>query len=226
MTRRIAILRPEPGNTATAMRVRDAGLTPIALPLFAVAPLAWTAPDPSQFDALLLTSANAMRLGGEALHRLTTLPVLAVGAATAAAARDMGFVVAATGDEDVATLLAGNHRFQRLLWLAGRERTAIDHSAIVETIPVYASDALRLTPDKAAELHDSVVLLHSTRAAIALASEVEHHRIPRASLRIAAISAKVAAAAGEGWDRVAIADRPDDSALIATARTLAMHPDD
>lgn len=226
MTRKIAILRPEPGNAVTVMRVRDAGLVPIALPRFALKPLAWTAPDPGPFDALLLTSANAMRLGGEALQRLTTLPVLAVGAATATAARDMGFTVAVTGDEDVATLLAGNHPFQRLLWLAGRERTAIDHPAIAETIPVYASDAQPLTPNDATELYDSVALLHSTRAAIALAGEVDRHGIPRARLRIAAISAKVAAAAGDGWDRVAIADRPDDSALIATARALAPHTGD
>jgi uroporphyrinogen-III synthase len=35
------------------------------MPLFAIVPLDWTAPDPAQFDGLVLTSANAVRHAGE-----------------------------------------------------------------------------------------------------------------------------------------------------------------
>ena len=43
--RRIAVLRPEPGNARTAAAVEAMGFAAIRLPLFAVVPLAWTVPD-------------------------------------------------------------------------------------------------------------------------------------------------------------------------------------
>ena len=59
--RRLLVLRPEPGASATAGRARTLGLDPVLMPLFEIEPIAWTAPDPAGFDALLLTSANAVR---------------------------------------------------------------------------------------------------------------------------------------------------------------------
>ena len=86
MSRPIVVLRPEPGNRVTAAAIEGRGLRAIRLPLFAVQPVAWQAPDPAGFDALLLTSANAVRHGGAGLARLLSLPVFAVGEATADAA--------------------------------------------------------------------------------------------------------------------------------------------
>ena len=57
----LAVLRPEPGASATLGRAQAMGLAAFAMPLFAVEPVAWTAPAPHDFDALLLTSANAVR---------------------------------------------------------------------------------------------------------------------------------------------------------------------
>src|SRR3546814_2906805 len=42
----------------------------------------------------------------------------------------------------------------------------------------------------------------------------------RAHLSLAAISPAAAAAAGEGWRDIAVADRPDDVAILAQARAL------
>ena len=53
----------------------------------------------------LLTSANAVRCGGEQLHSLRGLKAYAVGEATAEAAREAGFDIAATGDAGVDRLL-------------------------------------------------------------------------------------------------------------------------
>ena len=64
MSRPLAVLRPEPGNGATAARIEELGFRAIRLPLFAVRALAWTMPDAADHDALLLTSANAVRFGG------------------------------------------------------------------------------------------------------------------------------------------------------------------
>ena len=79
MSRAVAVLRPEPGNAATATRVEAAGLAAIRLPLFAVRALDWTPPDPAAFDALILTSANTPRLAGPGIDSLASLPVFAVG---------------------------------------------------------------------------------------------------------------------------------------------------
>ena len=88
--RRVLVLRPEPGATATVRQARERGLDAVAVPLFEVDPMAWEAPDPFGFDGLLLTSANALRHGGDRLQSLRGLPVYAVGDATAEAAREAG----------------------------------------------------------------------------------------------------------------------------------------
>ena len=103
--RRLVILRPEPGASATAARARAMGLEPVTMPLFKVEAVDWDAPDPGLFDALLLTSANAVRYAGERLRSLRQLPVYAVGEATAAAAREAGFEIASTGDTRIERLL-------------------------------------------------------------------------------------------------------------------------
>src|SRR3546814_18676169 len=86
--------------------------------------MAWAAPDPGGFDALVLTSANAVRLGGTGLDRFKALPVHAVGGATAAAAAQAGFSVVAVGDSDGVSLIADAARsgVSRALHLGGRER--------------------------------------------------------------------------------------------------------
>ncbi|MBA4763793.1 uroporphyrinogen-III synthase [Sphingomonas sp.] len=224
MTRPIVILRPAPGGSATAERVRAAGLDPILLPLFAVAPLDWTPPDPAAFDALLLTSANAARHAGAGLAWIAGLPVLAVGPETSDAAAQVGLRVIECGSQGVAALLAGVPGSQRLLWLAGRDRTGVDHPAVRMTIAVYANDAIGWTPEQAAQLPGTVAMVHSARATRQLAAQLDAHRIPRASVRIAAISARAADADGHGWNRVAVAAEPSDAALIAAAGRLAIDP--
>ncbi len=209
MTRALAVLRPEPGNAATAARIAALGLVAIRLPLFAVRALDWKAPDPAAYDALLLTSANAVRHGGDALVTLWPLPVFAVGEATAAAARARGFTVAATGDGGAEAIVA-RAAGRRLLHLTGSEHRAV---AGVEAIAVYASEPLAIDP---APIEGQVALVHSPRAAAALAAIAERPRV-----RVAAISAAAAAAAGAGWAGVAVAAAPTDHALIAAARRLA-----
>lgn len=224
MTRPIAILRPEPGNAATAERVRAAGLDPLLLPLFTVVPLDWTPPDPAGFDALLLTSANAVRHAGAGLERLAQVPVLAVGPETADAATQAGLRVIECGSRCVAALLARQSTTQRVLWLAGRDRMAIDHPCVRAIIPIYANECIAWTPEQAAHLPGSVALVHSARATRQLAAQLDAHAIPRASVCIAAISARAADADGRGWGRVAIAAQPNDTALIDVARRLAIDP--
>lgn len=211
MTRPLAVLRPEPGNATTAARIVALGHRAIRLPLFAGRAIDWSLPDPARFDALLLTSANAVRLGGE----LPRLPVFAVGEATAAAARMAGLEVVHTGTGNAATLIAEAEArgIRHAVSLAGRDRTIARGGMVAEVIAVYAMEPVPVAPHR---LAGSVALLHSARAARRLAGLVDP-----ATIRIAAISAAVADAAGPGWDAVAIAASPDDRALIAAAIALA-----
>ncbi|SFP86391.1 uroporphyrinogen-III synthase [Sphingomonas rubra] len=212
--RSVAILRPEPGNARTATRVEAAGLAAIRLPLFAVAPLAWTPPETTAYDALLATSANAFRHGGDGLAALRRLPVLAVGAATAAAACAAGFAVEATGDADAASL-AARAGSRRLLHLTGRDH----HPVGADVLAVYAAEPLPVAPAAVDALAGAVALLHSPRAARRLAALVAPSR--RTAIAIAALSPAVAEAAGGGWRRVAAAPHPRDEALVALAVDLS-----
>jgi len=221
MSRPIVVLRPEPGNAATVERLTAAGLSAIALPLFEVRPVDWVLPAMENHDALLLTSANTLRFGGTQLAALRGLPVLAVGAATAEAARRNGFAVVAVGEGGVEELLdmPAAKRFRRLLHLAGRDRTEAPRGAVATAITVYASEALVVGTDDLHRIEHAVVLLHSVRAASrldALTTDVD-----RATVRLAAISDAVAQAAGDNWGQCAIAAAPDDAALVALAARLA-----
>jgi len=140
--------------------------------------------------------------------------VRAVGAATAAAAREAGFAVAGIGDGGAAdmALPAG----ERLLHLAGRDHRP---SGAAMTIAVYESRPVA-TPAGLDALGDCVVAVHSPRAGQRLAELVS----ARSSVDIAAISAAAAEACGDGWKRVHAASQPNDAALLALAARLCDSP--
>ncbi|WP_341208622.1 uroporphyrinogen-III synthase [uncultured Sphingomonas sp.] len=208
MTRAL-VLRPEPGNARTCAALAAAGIAPVAVPLFEAVPLAWSPPDPVAYDALLLTSAQAVRLAGDGLARLAGLPVIAVGGATADVARAAGLDVAIVGNGDAAAAVARAGAFPRLLHLAGREHVA---QPGVATITVYASEPLPVPSDALAAAIDGVAMLHSARAAARFA--LLTNDLPRGRVRIAALSPAIAAAAGSGWACVIVAGQPNDRALI------------
>ena len=213
--RRIVILRPEPGATETFERAVEQGLSPVKLPLFAIERLQWSPPDDlSQLDGLLVTSANAIREGGEGLDQLKSLPVYAVGPATAAVARDAGFEVAKVGPARVQPLLRSVDPDLRLLHLAGEDRIDPRRARQKITIlPVYRSRTLDVD---SALVDGAVVLVHSPRAGARLAEIASD----RSSIAIAAISRAAANACGEGWEKVAAISRPSDLALLALAGRL------
>ena len=211
--RRLLLLRPEPGLSASVRRAREIGLDVIACPLFRVEPIAWTAPDPGDYDALLLTSANAVRHGGPALGVLNELPVHAVGAATAAAAREAGLAVASVGQGNVADLLATLPGNLRLLHLSGQHHRPTGGRALDRRV-VYRSAAIEdpgLPP-----LGGLAIAVHSRRAGARLGELADD----RTRAAIAAISQATAEAAGHGWERVDVAERPDDASLLALVAML------
>jgi len=212
--RPLVILRPEPGAGRTAARARRLGLEPRIVPLFELAPLAWSVPDPGQFDGLVVTSANAIRLGGPRLDKLKGLPVHAVGEATAAAALAAGFAVASTGAGGAEAMVLPPG--QRLLHLAGLDHHPVESALAV---PVYEARAID-RPDGLAGLAGSVVAVHSPRAGRRLGELVAE----RSTIAIAAISDLAAAACSGGWQQVEAAPEPTDAALLALAARLCESP--
>lgn len=94
----VLITRPEPGAAETAARVAALGRQPVLAPAMVLAPRPFR---PVRAQALLLTSRAAARA-------LTpwAIPVLAVGEATAEAARARGFSQVCAAEGDAAALAA------------------------------------------------------------------------------------------------------------------------
>ena len=217
----LIVTRPEPGNAATARRAREMGFDVRAMPLFTARPVEWRPPAAGDFDALLLTSAFAARLAGPGLACLAALPVYAVGPATARAAEAAGLAVAMTGAVGAQRLLdnMASENIRNILWLCGRDRSDFDaHTATITPLPCYAVDAIE-PPAGWAEViaAPAILLAHSPRAAARIAALAGS---ARAHLSLVAISPAAAAAAGEGWRDLAIAEQPGDVAILAQARAL------
>ena len=217
--RRLLVLRPEPGASATVQRARERGLDAFAVPLFEIEPLQWEAPDPGRFDGLLLTSANAVRSGGETLKGLRGLPVYAVGQTTGEAAREAGFSIAAIGDADVDRLLGSIDPGLKLLHPCGEDRREpAPASQQITPVPVYRASDVE-APDLGA-VQGLVALIHSPRAGRRFAELVSDRR----AIVVAAISPAAADAVGEGWEAVEAAPEPNDDALLALAARLCNKP--
>lgn len=222
---KLIVLRPQPGADATAARAADAGLEVVVSPLFVGRALTWRPPDPGGFDALLVTSANAVRYAGPALASYWHLPVHAVGEATARAAREAGFEDVAAGDGDVDELLAcvSKRPHRRLLHLCGAHRRRTGTAGVkVRYVPVYAMEPVpKLVPDAEQACRTrAAALVHSPRAARALADLVDAAGTARSNISVVAISEAAASAAGGGWCEVVASTVPTDAGMLAIARAL------
>ena len=221
----VFLFRSEPGLSKTLEKLAATGLEVHGCALFEAEPVDWTVPDPSAFDGLLIGSANAFRHSGEELSALSSLPVLAVGEATAMAARDSGFVVEQTGTAGLQQLLDTLAvRHHALLRLAGDVRVDVSppSGVRVETKVVYRMQPLPMAERIADRMRadGGIVLLHSGEAARRFGTECDRLGIERSRLTIAALSARIAASVGEGWRSVHTADHPSDAELLALAQRL------
>ena len=217
----LIVTRPEPGNAATVERARAMGFDARAMPLFAARAIDWAPPARGNFDALLLTSAFAARLAGRGLAGLASLPVYAVGAATARVAEAAGLTVAMTGSSGAQRLLDDmtSENIHNILWFCGRDRSEFDaRGAMITALPCYAVDPAPVPTEWDALIAAPATLLaHSARAAQRISQLVGG---ARAHLSLVAISPAAAASAGDGWRDLGIAGHPDDVAILAQARAL------
>ena len=217
----VVILRPEPGATQTEDRARRLGLPVRRCPLFVGRPVAWEPPSPDDFDALLVTSAQAARLAGPNLARYRRLPAYAVGRPTARALEAEGFAEVTAGQADGTAIAAqiAAHGHRRVLHLGGRTVAAIDPGPLsIRRVPVYEMTGRESVDIDAAFEQGAIVLVHSPRAGERLAALIGMERRPL--FRIVAISRSALAACGGGWKSGEAADRPDDETMLALARRL------
>jgi len=229
---RILVTRPEPDAARTAATLRAAGHQVSVDSLLAVEPVAFD-PPPGEFAAAAVTSANAPRAlaANPAVAKLKSLPLFALGARSADAAREAGFSQVETAGGDARTL--GELLVRRLptgarvLYLAGEDR-ARDLAALtaaakiaIETRVVYrAKAAERFADATAAKLRArefDAVLHFSPRSAATFVALVRQARLESAlhSLRHLCLSAAVAAVLAGAGARAEIAPRPEEAALLA-----------
>lgn len=211
---RILVVRPQPGADATAARLQALGFEAVVHPLLETRPQLWALPAQAP-DAVILSSAAAVRLAGSQAAALNHLPAHAVGEATATAARAAGWGDVKAGPGTMQALLddlAGGLA-RRVLHLAGADLTpvTVPPSLSLTRVTVYAASLQPLPglPDVAA------VLLHSPRTADHFASEWDRLGGKRANVQLFAISAATLAAAGSGWAQAQAAPEPSESALLA-----------
>jgi uroporphyrinogen-III synthase len=215
----LVIVRPEPGASATAEAARKLGLDPVVMPLFSIEPVGWEAPSSEKFNALLFTSANALRHGGSGLEAIRYLPAHCVGEATAAAAREGGFNVASVGTGGVDALLQQLPAGLKLLHLCGADwREPASATQSIEHVPVYR--AAEVDAPDIHRIEGAIVAVYSPRAARVLGRHVDRAGLTRGQIAIAAISRAAAEAVRSGWQALEIAAEPTDSALLAIAARL------
>ena len=214
-------IRPEPGLSKTIAAGAARALPIIGEPLFKVIPCGWTLPDVDGFDALLVGSANAFRHGGEKLEALTHLPVLAVGQATADAARAAGFETAATGSGGLQAVLDDlGVEYSSLLRLSGEEHVPLsppDGISITDRI-VYKVGTVDM-PDRLADqlAEGAVVLLHSAAAAAHFANECNRLGVMREAISLCALGPRILEPVGESWQAARAAANPTEDDLLALA---------
>lgn len=219
---RLLILRPQPGADQSAERARRAGFDVTLCPLFSVQAVAWTPPNPTQFDALMLTSANAVRHSGGQLALYAHLPAFTVGAATAQAAREAGLAVVHSGEGDADAVVGALHRagHRNILHICGRDVRSVDAGALnLMRVIVYASEECACARELLAALHpETIIMVHSPRAGKRMATLLPE--ATRGTVDLIAISPAALNACGSGWRRAFAAPRPDDGAMLALAEQM------
>jgi uroporphyrinogen-III synthase len=230
---RLVVTRPQADGERTAAALRARGHEVLVAPLLRVEPV--KAELSGGWGAVIITSANAPGAvaGHAACEALFKLPVFAVGRRSAEAARQAGFTDVATagGDvRDLVLLIAARRADAKapLLYLAGEDRAAdlvaelAVHGIAAEMAVVYRAASAPFPPGLSAALtagEVDAVLHFSKRSAENYLAGAAQAGVagPALGVRHICLSAQIAEPLmGAGANRIAIAPRPDEAALIAS----------
>lgn len=228
---RVVVTRPKADSERTAAALEALGHEVLMAPLMRIEPVA--ADLTGQWSAIAITSVNALSaLAGSA--GLRKLPVFAVGARSADAAKAAGFgdVSTANGNvKDLGRLIAAGSvgASAPVLYLAGEDRAgdlvadlsangiAAEMRIVYRAIPVPFPTVLAA----ALEAGDIDAVLHFSRRSAELfvsGARAAGAGGPALDVRHLCLTAQVAEPLA-GASRVDIAGRPDEATLIALLRT-------
>jgi len=240
---RFIVTRPEEEARAVAARLAAAGHEVVLAPLLSIVGRSAAIPQ-NDYHAVLVTSANGAR--ALARHpdgaRLKDVAVQAVGPASAAAMREAGWCCVGQAGGDVKALIAAVRRdldpaSGPLLYVRG-ETVSGDLEGVlraagfaVDRVVLYAAEPAAALPEAAAtalaEQRADGVLLYSPRTAQIWVRLVAAAGLggAAAKLRHLCLSQAVAVQVGAAFPQapVAVAERPDEEAMVALA--LAMAPE-
>ena len=226
---RILLTRPEPDAARSAAKLRAAGHEVSVDSLLSIESIPFVPPQ-GEIAAIAITSANALRaVDAAAIAKLKSLPLFALGAHTAEAARLAGFsqIEVAGGDvQSLGALLARRlPAGARVLYLAGENRArdlaALTPEISIETRVVYRARAAEkfeettATKLRAGEI--DAVLHFSPRSAEAFVVLARKARLESAlpSMRHLCLSPAVAAVLAGAGVKGEVAARPEEEALLA-----------
>jgi uroporphyrinogen-III synthase len=204
-------------------RLEALGHNTILAPLLTIVPLSGVSVRDEQWQAVAITSANAVRVAPAVmLERLHALPMLTVGPQSANAARQAGFsnVQEAGGDAaGLAKHIASSRDPERgpILYLSGREQAAdfaglLGKSGftVMRAVLYDALPAKALPPD----IHEAdAIVLYSPRMARIWVDLAKQAALDLTAIRHFCLSANVAAILPAG-SSIIVAARPTESAMI------------
>jgi len=223
----MTVLLTRPYEDSVRMAERLTGIETLIWPLMQIAPVGGAVVVPAGVEAMLITSAHALRRVGEkAFPR--NLPVFCVGPRTAEIANDAGFETVHSA-EGTAVDLAGLAQKSGLksFFYPRAEQVSTDLKGLMAESGVWVDDVIvyraGATSDVAAEAESalkdgriSVVTVWSARQAEILADFVA--RNPKWRLEttdLVAISDRAATVLEKtGFRRILVASRPDANAMI------------
>lgn len=228
---RLLLTRPVEDSKAFALQLAEIGIQTLIAPLMTIEVDAESVPGMGDVQAILFTSANGVRAFAT-VSRERSIPVFAVGDASAHAARDAGFdsVESAAGDvDDLARVvqIKCDPIEGALLHVAGSD-VAGDLGGALKAIGHDYRRAVLYTARPAGRLPDEVaaalakgaldgVALFSPRSAVILEALVEEAGMTPKLARLSAfaLSENVAAALhAERWQAVNQADAPNAAAML------------
>lgn len=234
---RVFVFRPQPEAERTARAVANHGFEPLVAPLFKVVRLPGAVPE-GEFDAIVLTSGNAVPVLAEGPAAWRDLPVFTVGARTAAKVREAGLDDARSADGDRNDLIELIRRTlpapAKLLMIVARDRKEDVSEQLgqsgydvalwmayaaepVSTLPEDAQAALRQGKADAA-LHYSARGAR-TFIALAQAAGVSDEAM---ELTHVALSADVAAPLiAAGASTVLVAEHPEEAGLLSALEQVS-----
>lgn len=227
---RVLITRAAPEASATAARVSALGHDPIVSPVLEIEsiPFDFSA---ASVQALAFTSAAGVRAFASA-QSVRAWPILAVGEATAEAARAVGFTDVRIGEgagDGIVALARALDPLDGVIVHVGGEDIASDvvndlravgftARRIIAYRARFAAGLTRVALDLLTSHHNAAVMFHSARGAESFTSLARAAGIAHAAENLAALclSARVANAAEPfGFKAIRVAATPREFALLA-----------